>query len=358
MPAIGNHEYQTPDAAGYFGYFGSAAGDPALGYYAYDAGTWRVIVLNSECVHVGGCGAGSPQEQWLRGELATHPAANVLAIWHEPRFSSGAEHGSSLDTAAFWDALYEFGAELVLTGHEHVYERFAPQTPLGAADPSHGIREFIVGTGGTTLETFATPIANSEVRYSSTPGVLKLTLDASSYSWQYIPVSGGFTDSGTTPTHGPPEGLVTLPASDDARVRSSQPTKNFGADASLQIRSSQQTTFNSYLKFNVTGLSAPPVSVRLRLFVTDGGPAGGTLHDVADGWSESTINWNNAPAIGGSSIATLGTVPSGQWRELDITSYVTGNGIYSIGIKTTNGNSVIFSSSEGANPPHLVIDPS
>ena len=147
-PSPGNHEYETAGASGYFDYFGSAAGEPGKGYYAYDLGSWRVISLNSNCSSlVGGCGPGSPQEQWLKAELAAHSNACTLAYWHHPRFSSGV-HGDESFVAPFWDDLYQAGAEVVLNGHEHVYERFAPQNPSGQTDSAQGIRQFIVGTGG------------------------------------------------------------------------------------------------------------------------------------------------------------------------------------------------------------------
>lgn len=193
-PSPGNHDYQTAGAAGYYGYFGAAAGDPAKGYYSYDRGDWHIIVLNSEI----SAGAGSPQEQWLRADLAAHPVACTAAYWHKPRFSSGLRHGGSTSMRAFWQALYDFGADVVLVGHEHNYERFALQDPNGVADPTRGIREFVVGTGGADLYGFDTPLANSEIRNADTFGVLKLTLHPTSYDWEFIPEAGKtFTDSGT-----------------------------------------------------------------------------------------------------------------------------------------------------------------
>jgi PKD repeat protein len=201
-PAPGNHEYKTPGATGYFGYFGAVAGDPSKGYYSFDIGSWHMIALNSNCGSVGGCAAGNPQEQWLRADLAAHPAVCTLAYWHHPRFSSGSSHGNHTSMQPFWQALYDHGAEVVLSGHDHDYERFAPQTPTGAADPERGIREFVVGTGGKNLRSFGTPVANSQVRNSSTFGVLKLTLHPSGYDWQFVPEAGKtFTDSGSSACH-------------------------------------------------------------------------------------------------------------------------------------------------------------
>ena len=201
-PAPGNHDYRTADAAAYFDYFGKAAGERGKGYYSYDLGAWHLVVLNSNCEDVGGCGRGSPQLRWLLADLQLHPARCTLAYWHAPRFSSGAEHGNDLATTHFWEALYAAGAEVVLGGHDHDYERFAPQDPTGAADPVHGIREFVVGTGGASLRPFGSPIANSEARSSDSFGVLKLTLRTGSYDWQFIPVAGGqFADAGRGDCH-------------------------------------------------------------------------------------------------------------------------------------------------------------
>jgi hypothetical protein len=198
-PVPGNHEYATPGAAGYFSYFGPAAGDPTEGYYSFDLGSWHIIALNSNCSNVGGCDQGSPQERWLRADLATNQNACTLAYWHHPRFTSGSVHHSDPRTEAFWQALHEFRADVVLTGHQHNYERFDPQSPTGSADPSNGIRQFVVGTGGKDLYTFgATPAPNSIVRNSNTFGILKLTLRLTSYEWQFIPEAGKtFTDAGS-----------------------------------------------------------------------------------------------------------------------------------------------------------------
>ena len=202
-PSPGNHEYNTLNATGYYGYFGNAAGDPTKGYYSYDVGAWHIIVLNSNssCTTIS-CAAGSAQDTWLRSDLAAHSNVCTLAYWHHPRFNSGASHGNNTDVANFWDALYQYGADVILNGHEHVYERFAPQTPAAVADPAAGIRQFTVGTGGASHYTFGTIQPNSEVRNGTAYGVLKLTLHATSYDWQFVPVAGAtFTDSGTGNCH-------------------------------------------------------------------------------------------------------------------------------------------------------------
>jgi len=199
-PTVGNHEYETSGATGYFDYFGSRAGPAGSGWYAYDIGSWRIYALNSNCFVVG-CDPGGAQEQWLRADLAANPRPCVLAYWHHPRFSSG-QHGNDAEVAPFWSALYEAGAEVIVNGHDHDYERFAQQTPAGASSAAKGIRQFVVGTGGASLRSFGTVKANSQVRNSSTHGVLKLTLDTASYSWQFIPIAGKtFTDSGTGTCH-------------------------------------------------------------------------------------------------------------------------------------------------------------
>jgi acid phosphatase type 7 len=200
-PAVGNHEYQTAGADGYFQYFGTRAGDPAKGYYSFDVGAWHIISINSNCSSAGGCSAGSAQEKWLRADLAAHPTACTLAYWHHPRFSSG-QHGDSSSMSPIWQALYDGGAELVLNGHDHNYERFAPQTASGVADASKGIRQFVVGTGGKNHYAVGAAKPNSQVRNDDTYGVLKLTLKATGYAWQFVPEAGKtFTDSGTGVCH-------------------------------------------------------------------------------------------------------------------------------------------------------------
>jgi len=201
-PAPGNHEFHSAGAAYYFSYFGSAAGDPKQGYYSYEVGSWHIVVLNSECEAIGGCNAGSQQEKWLRADLAAHPVACTLAYFHKPLFSSGGAHGDDLEIKPLWQALYDANADVVVSGHDHDYERFAPQTPDAAADPKRGIREFVAGTGGKNHRPFTAPHANSEVRDATAFGVLKLTLRSGAYDWQFIPEAGKtFTDSGSGLCH-------------------------------------------------------------------------------------------------------------------------------------------------------------
>ncbi len=202
-PVPGNHEYETANANGYYGYFGAAAGDPAAGYYSYDLGAWHVIAINSNCMSIGGCGAGSPEEVWLRADLAAHRTECTLAYWHHPRYSSGTTHGDQAFVQPIWQALYDYHADVVLSGHEHNYERFALQDATGGAD-ALGIREFVVGTGGRSHYAFGSTEPNSEVRNRDTFGVLVLTLHADSYDWRFVPEAGkSFSDAGSASCHGP-----------------------------------------------------------------------------------------------------------------------------------------------------------
>jgi hypothetical protein len=196
-PVPGNHEYETADADGYFSYFGAAAGNPDLGYYSYKLGSWLVVALNSNCAEIGGCGRSSPQGRWLSEQLAANPTTCTLAYWHHPRFSSSENHGSSTLTRDLWAILMENGADVVLQGHDHDYERFAPQDADGNPSPL-GIRSFVVGTGGRSHYGFDDPEPNSEARDDTSYGVLELTLRPVSYDWRFVPVQGHtFTDSGS-----------------------------------------------------------------------------------------------------------------------------------------------------------------
>ena len=201
-PAPGNHEYQTAGARAYFRYFGAAAGDPRRGYYSYDLGAWHVVVLNSNCGAVGGCDRGSPQERWLRADLARSRRACTLAYWHHPLFTSGAVHPGAGWMRPIFRALHDAGAEVALTGHNHQYERFAPQTANGKADRDRGVRQFVVGTGGASHYRFGETQPHSEVRDASAYGVLRLTLRPDGYAWRFLPARrGGFTDAGAGRCH-------------------------------------------------------------------------------------------------------------------------------------------------------------
>lgn len=214
-PVPGNHEYDTANASAYFRYFGDLAGPAGRGYYSYDVGTWHVVALDSNCGPAD-CGA---EKAWLDADLSAHPAPCTLAYMHHPRFSSGsAGNNPSLNT--FWDVLYAHRASVVLSGHDHDYERFAAQNPAGRRDPGRGIRQFVVGTGGGALGSLFSAAPNSEVRNNRSMGVLQLTLRADGYDWRFVPISGGggFTDSGsdscsgaTPPTTVPPSSATTAP---------------------------------------------------------------------------------------------------------------------------------------------------
>jgi hypothetical protein len=219
-PAPGNHEYETSGASGYFDYFGSAAGEQGKGYYSFNIGEWHIISLNSNCDQIGGCGAGSAQEQWLRADLAANPTRCTLAYWHHPTYSTGLHGGSLSRMGAIWKALYDSGAEVVLSGHDHHYERFAPQDGASRVDTNAGIRQFVVGTGGRSLYDLQTLVPNSEVRSNSTYGVLRLILRPAGYDWEFVPVSGGgFTDSGSGGCHDAPGSAV---AGGDVALRGPQ----------------------------------------------------------------------------------------------------------------------------------------
>jgi hypothetical protein len=193
-PAPGNHDYHVADAADYFAYFGSKAGPWGRGYYGYWLGSWRIYSLNSEANL-------SAEATWLQSDLAAHPAKCILAYWHKPLFSSG-DHGPATAMRPLFTILYNAGADVVLSGHDHDYERFSPQTPAGSADWSHGITQFVVGTGGKSLRAFETVLPNSEVRYNDGHGVLKLTLDEGSYTWRFLSeTEKTFTDTGSRPCH-------------------------------------------------------------------------------------------------------------------------------------------------------------
>ncbi len=198
-PSPGNHEYNTSGAAGYFGYFGELAGPANRGYYSYDLGDWHVVSLNSEISMV----AGSAQETWLRSDLAASIRSCTLAYWHKPLFTSSENHTGTLATRPLFQALYDFGAEVVVAGHNHNYERFAPMSPQGVLETTAGVRSFVAGMGGASHYGFtATPAPNSEVRNGTAFGVLKFTLHSGSYDWQFVPVAGqSFTDSGTNVCH-------------------------------------------------------------------------------------------------------------------------------------------------------------
>jgi len=196
-PTLGNHEYHTAGASGYFDYFGKAAGKMGKGYYSYDLGGWHLIAFNSDCQETGGCDASSPQVRWLKHDLADNRSRCTLAYFHYPLFTSGNYRPGISSMKPIWEALYSAGADVVLNGHDHNYQRFAPQNPDGGADPERGIREFVVGTGGGNLYPIGSPLSHVESYNDDTYGVLKVTLLPNSYEWRFSAAQGStFTDSG------------------------------------------------------------------------------------------------------------------------------------------------------------------
>lgn len=209
-PAAGNHEFLTSGgtgcdatntgASGYFNYFGSAAGSPGQGYYSWDLGAWHFIALNSNCSDAGGCNTSSPQGKWLANDLATHQNACTLAYWHIPLYSSGGR--ANQNSQSLWTQLYNAGADVVLSGHDHIYERFAPQDANGNLDAARGLPEFIVGTGGANHTSLVAIAPNSVIQNANTFGILELTLNPTSYDWRFVPIAGStFSDAGSGSCH-------------------------------------------------------------------------------------------------------------------------------------------------------------
>lgn len=200
-PTPGNHDLETDGAAGYFAYFGPAAGAHAQGWYSYDLAGWHIVALNSSCALIGGCGVGSRQYEWLASDLAFSPARCTMAYWHHPRFSGG-QDGDGLAMAAVWALLYEASAEMVLSGHTHALERYAPLDAAGELDTARGIRQIVAGTGGNALHPVHEPRRHAEVWGDETHGVVRLELHDGWYAWEFVPVTGGdFTDAGTGACH-------------------------------------------------------------------------------------------------------------------------------------------------------------
>jgi acid phosphatase type 7 len=396
-PAVGNHEYLTAGASGYFSYFGAAAGDKTKGYYSYNIGAWHLIALNSNCSQVGGCGAGSPQEQWLKADLTANQNMCTLAYWHHPRFSSG-QHGSNSAYDAFWKDLYAAGVEVVLNGHDHIYERFAPQSPSAAADPK-GIQQFTVGTGGKNHTTVVAIQPNSVARNIDTYGFLKLSLHAGSYDWQFVPEPGKtFTDSGTrncfttsstsptsipaatkTPVSNPttvastptkvgttvpgitPTASLASPSDShtfapvaDAYVTAAIPNTNYGS--SLQIRFDASPIVKGYLTFSVQGLTTRVTSAKLKLYANSSTSVGCKVFAVPNvSWNEKTITYNTAPPLG-NQIGSIGAFKSSAWITIDVTPLITGNGTFSLALTGINDTAVSLASREtGTNAPQLIV---
>jgi chitodextrinase len=458
-PAIGNHE---GGGSGYYDYFNGSgvsdgpAGQRGKGYYSFNVGAWHVIALNSNCSSVP-CSSGSAQDVWLRNDLAANKTACTLAFWHHPRFSSGFDGDNTFMQALFQD-LYNADADLVLVGHSHDYERFAPQNPNSALDRTRGIREFVVGTGGAFFTGFSTTKPNSEVRQNKTYGTLKLTLHSTSYDWRFIGESGKtWTDSGTDACHGggstspgpdtqaptaptnltasapspnevdlnwaassdnvgvagydvwrsgsllaqttgtsftdtavtaggtytyqvgardaagnvsggsnmvtittPSTGSSTLafPAQADARVYEAAPTTNYGTSY-LRTDGGADPDVDSYLTFNVSGLTGAVQSARLRVYAYTGSVDGPAVFSTTGTWLESGvggITWATKPPPTGGPNDDKGSVPTNSWVEYDVKPFIGGDGTYSFRLATTSSDGVDIYSRESASlRPELVI---
>ena len=376
-PAVGNHEYLTPNAQGYFDYFNGVgnqtgqAGDRSKGYYAFNVGQWRLYALNTNCSKAGGCGAGSPQEIWLKEDLAANPQSCSLMFYHHPYVSSDSRGFSYyIDQRALWNDFYAAGGDVVLVGHSHFYERYAPMNPDRIQDNAYGIRQFIVGTGGKNIYDIGTQQPLSEVWNGNTFGALKMTLRADGYDWQFVPIVGQtFTDSGTASCHGAPSptptptptptppvsGVLTFSPIADSHVRLDKPTTNYGSSIGLEVDGSPIKKI--LLKFNVSGIGSSAIAnSKLRLYNVDSSNFGGSFRGISDtSWNESTITWNTAPVFNPLIVATLSGVSRNVWYEVDVSPLITGDGIISIGIDSNATNGADYSSKEGTFAPQLVI---
>jgi hypothetical protein len=312
---------------------------------------------------------------WLAADLAAHPALCTLAYWHIPLFSSGGR--TATNTQAIWQILYNKDVDVILNGHDHIYERFAPQAPDGTLDTIRGIRQFTVGTGGANLTDIEAVAPNSEVLNNDTYGILELTLHPDSYDWKFVPQAGKtFTDSGTDRCHGnvsvstPPVTLTPSPTPSptpattaftfspvaDAYVSKTFPASNFGASNLLRLFGGPLGA--SYLRFDVKGLTGPVTQATLRLYANDRSKSGYQVRVMRDNtWSESTITYENAPPVG--NLITLSEpFQAHQWTHVDLTSLMKGDGTYDIVLITFNGNPLSLASRD-AIPlyrPQLVVE--
>ena len=305
-PAAGNRDLELPGPTGYYDYFGGAAGPRDKGYYSYTLGTWHIVVLNSSCGKVG-CAATGAQGKWLSADLAAHPDTCTLAYWHRPLFTSGAVHSGATSMRALFTILYDHHADVVLNAHNWQYERFAPQDPQGVADPN-GIREFVVGTGGLGHEPFGAIQPNSEVRNNTTFGILRLTLGAGQYSWQFLPVAGqAFTDSGTGTCHSSQPQSATLLAAGDISVCTNG-TPHVGAAATAAILGAN------------SGTVAP---------LGDVDYDGGALSDYQNCYGQTWGKYlsRTRPAVGNEDYATAGA--AGYFAYFGALAGPSGKGYYS-----------------------------
>jgi hypothetical protein len=358
-PAIGNHEYKTAGAGPYFDYFGSAAGNRGEGWYSYDLGAWHIVVLNSNCTIVG-CGATSKQATWLKSDLEANADKHILAYWHHPRYSSSL-HGDSLEVQTFWELLYAAGAEIVLNGHDHDYERFGPQDPWARADAAFGIRQFVVGTGGAALRPMGTKEPNSQI-YSMTHGVLMLTLRADGYEWVFVPVAGKtFTDSGTGRTHEapPPRTRMSFAVTGDSWVDQAHPKRNYGSATTLLMdgNTTNGLDAHTYMKAAVSKATGTINRAALRMWVTNNTADGPTVAPTTCSWSASTITWANRPPAKGPVVADMRrSAKIGAWTEIDVTRIVRSNGTFCFLLRPTSSDALTVSSNQGSHPPRLIVE--
>jgi hypothetical protein len=315
-PVPGNHEYQSSggtdcatNASGYFTYFGARAGDPSKGYYSFNLGTWHIIALNSECSWIGGCGAGSAEDLWLKNDLAANTSAPcTLAYWHRPRFASTSSGGDGT-YAQFWQELYAAHVDVVLNGHQHWYERFALQNPAGQIDVN-GIRQFIVGTGGESyVQPSGVRAVNSQVLNwgQNAFGVLKMTLHPGSYDWAFVPVTGTFSDSGSTECHNAPAGPDTTPPTTTISCNSSACSTGWYKQVPITVALSAADTGGSgvaatYYTTDGSDPTSSPTSI------TYGGPF--TIAETTTVRFSSIDKAGNAETVKAGSISVDAAAPS------------------------------------------------
>jgi hypothetical protein len=363
-PVPGNHDYGTSKAANYYAYFGSSAAHGPNGWYSLDVGAWHVVALNSNCSKVGGCQTGSAQEKWLKADLAASRTPCTLAFWHHPRYSSGHD-GDNTFTADLYADLYAHGTDVLLSGHSHDYERFAPQNNASARDDAHGITQFVVGTGGAFFTGFGTTKPNSLARQKTAMGALILTLADTSYSWRFAPIAGKtYSDSGSASCHGsgtPAPRTVTFAPTDDATIAQASPTTTYGTASRLTVDGSPVT--DSLLRFAVNGLGSCTVTgARLDLTVgsttNDNSGRGGDVHGTTHStWSQSNVTWNSAPAATPAVVGSLGAVAQGGRYGVDVGSLVKGEGVVTFRISNPSADGARYLSSEASSSlsPRLML---
>lgn len=353
-PSIGNHEYGTPGAAGYFDYW-----DNVPNYYSYDTRGWHFVHLDTTSAF-GQKGVGSPQYEWLRSDLARSTSPCTIAVFHHPRFS---RNGGDAALQDLWSLMARSGVDIVINGHSHNYQRYQPLDELGVPTPS-GMTQFIVGTGGAMTYSFGTADERMAAGVDASPssyGALRLALRQGAADFSYRSVAGATLDPGTVscnstqpPPLPPPTETQVFSPSQDATVRSDLPTTANGSGTTLAADADPTKKF--FIRFPLAGLAGREiVSAKLRLYNVNSSPYGGALHRVTGAWNESTITHNTAPGYDSSIVSSLGWVPDGTWQEFDVTSLVTGDGALDVAIDSINGDGAEYSSREGANAPQLVV---